>query len=181
MLLIFIVREKKSLFEKRKKSLKKEEKMAFSCEILFEKNPKRVFYTGRSLYGSIRITLKNDKNIRSIFVKINGAAITICKADNFGEDCLNDRLEIIGDTRLAAGIHEFPFQFKIPPQLPSSYEGEYGFIRYMVTVTVHISKNPQKEFEKRVTILRLTDLNDPDLQVNIEKCAIFSWVFRCFI
>lgn len=147
-------------------SSRETQKMAIKCEILFEKNPKRVFYAGRSLYGSIRLTLTNDKNVRGIFVKINGAAITICKADNFGEDCLNDRLEIIGDTRLAAGTHEFPFQFKLPTQLPSSYEGEYGFIRYTVTVSVEIPKIPHKEFEKRVTILRLTDLKDPDLQVN---------------
>lgn len=147
--------------------------MAIACEILFDKNPNRVFYTGRSLYGSIRITLKNDKNIRGIFVKINGAAITICKADNFGEDCLNDRLEIISDTRMAAGTHEFPYHFKIPAQLPSSYEGEYGFIRYTVTVSIEIPKHPRKEFEKRITILRLTDLKDPDLQVN-------SWKFFGF-
>lgn len=154
--------------------------MAISCEILFEKNPKRVFYTGRSLHGSIRITLKNDKHIRGIFVKINGAAITICKADNFGEDCLNDRLEIIGDTRLAAGTHEFPFQFKIPTQLPSSYEGEYGYIRYTVTVTVEMPKNPRKEFEKRITILRLTDLNDPELKVTNAKILELTGKCRPF-
>ncbi|XP_055306083.1 arrestin domain-containing protein 15-like [Sitodiplosis mosellana] len=153
--------------------------MGILCEILFDKNPKRIFYTGQSLHGSIRITLKNDKYVRGIFVKINGAAITICKADNFGEDCLNDRLEIIGDTRLAAGTHEFPFQFKIPTQLPSSYEGEYGFIRYMVTVSVDIPKIPRKEFEKRIIILRLTDLKDTELQRQVAVTGRFNPYFVC--
>lgn len=74
--------------------------MAISCDIFFDKNRHKVFYTGQSLYGLIRLTLKSDQNIRGIFVKINGAAITICRADNFGEDCLNDRMEVIGNVQL---------------------------------------------------------------------------------
>lgn len=146
--------------------------MTITCEILFDKNAKRVFYTGRSLYGSVRLILKNDQNIRGIFVKINGAAITICRADNFGEDCLNDRMEIIGETRLATGTHEFPFQFKIPQQLPSSYEGEYGFIRYTVIVSIERPSKSHKEFDKRITILRLTDLKDPELLVNLNRLFV---------
>lgn len=154
--------------------------MAILCEIFFDKNPKKVFYTGRSLYGSIRLTLKNDQNVRGIFVKINGAAITICRADNFGEDCLNDRIEIIGETRLAVGKHEFPFHFKIPVQLPSTYEGEYGFIRYTVTVSVEMPFQAIKEFEKRITILRLTDLKDPELQVIAHKLIGFGLFLKLF-
>lgn len=142
--------------------------MPISCEIIFEKNPNKVFYAGRSLHGSIRLTLTSDRNVRGIFVKIDGSAKTICKADNFGENCLNDRIEVISDTRLAIGTHEFRFRFRIPSKLPSSYEGEYGFIRYTVTVLIEIPKLPNIEYEKRITILRLTNLHDPDLQVKID-------------
>lgn len=139
--------------------------MTISCEILFERNPKAIFYAGSVLYGQLRLILKNDKNIRGIFAKINGASITICKAENFGEDFLKDRIEIIGESRLATGAHEFPFQFEIPTRAPSSYEGEYGFIRYTITILVALPKKQNKEFEKRIYILRLTDLKDPYLQV----------------
>lgn len=151
--------------------------MSISCNIFFDKNRQKVFYTGRSLHGLIRVTLQSDQNVRGIFVKINGAAITICRADNFGQDCFNDRMEVIGETRLAAGNHEFPFHFNIPAQLPCAYEGEYGFIRYTVTVSVEIPFQARKEFEKRVTILRLTDLNDPELQV-IAKIDAFLLLIK---
>ncbi|XP_031636735.1 arrestin domain-containing protein 1-like [Contarinia nasturtii] len=153
--------------------------MTISCEILFEKNSKAVFYAGRSLYGSIRLTLTNDENIRGIFVKINGAAITICKAENFGEDFLKDRIEIIGESRLATGAHEFPFQFEIPARIPSSFQGEYGFIRYTITISVVLPKLSTKEFEKRIFILRLTDLKDPDLQKQVTVSGSFNPYFVC--
>lgn len=41
-----------------------------------------------------------------------------------------------GDTELPAGVHSFPFTCALPPQLPSSFEGEFGYVRYTIKVTL---------------------------------------------
>ena len=38
--------------------------------------------------------------------------------------------------RLPPGAHEFPFEFSLPIDIPSSFEGKYGWIRYTITVWI---------------------------------------------
>lgn len=73
---------------------------------------------------------------------------------------------IPGESRLVIRKYKFPFQFLLPSQLPSSFEGEFGFIRYMVTVLIEIPFEPIKVLEEQVTIFRMITLNDADLQVS---------------
>ena len=40
------------------------------------------------------------------------------------------------ETELPAGAHSFPFTCALPPQLPSSFEGEFGHVRYTIKVTL---------------------------------------------
>lgn len=40
------------------------------------------------------------------------------------------------ETELPAGAHSFPFTCALPPQLPSSFEGEFGYVRYTIKVTL---------------------------------------------
>lgn len=39
---------------------------------------------------------------------------------------------------LAAGFHRFPFKFALPYSLPSSYEGEFGYVRYSCVGEVNV-------------------------------------------
>jgi hypothetical protein len=41
-----------------------------------------------------------------------------------------------GETELPAGAHSYPFSCALPPQLPCSFEGEFGYIRYTIKVTL---------------------------------------------
>lgn len=70
--------------------------MTAFCEIIFEQNPKKVFYTGQSVCGSVHLTLYNEQDVKAINVKINGAAITICHSSNIGKNCLTGDLEVLG-------------------------------------------------------------------------------------
>lgn len=40
------------------------------------------------------------------------------------------------ETELPAGSHTYNFTCALPPQLPSSFEGEYGYVRYTIKVTL---------------------------------------------
>lgn len=67
---------------------------------------------------------------------------------------------------LAARTYKLPFCFLLPVKIPSSFEGEFGFIRYTVTAVIDIPFQINKKSAERVTILKMIDWNDPDLQVN---------------
>lgn len=65
--------------------------------------------------------INNDKNIASTSENL---LISPIKKINFkNAKCREGR-------ELPAGLHEIPFSYTLPKTLPSSFEGEYGFIRY---------------------------------------------------
>lgn len=70
------------------------------------------------------------------------------------------------ETCLAVKTHRFPFQFKLPTKLPASFEGEFGYIRYTIRVVIEIPLQTNKELIKDITILKMIDSNDSQLEVN---------------
>lgn len=85
----------------------------------------------------------------------------------------------LGEQLLEAGTHKFPFRFKLPTQLPSSFDGEYGFIRYTVTVKVEYPTEPSQEIERRITIIKSQDVCHPDFQVFRNISTISTISLRC--
>lgn len=65
------------------------------------------------------------------------------------------------------GIHTYDFSCQLPSNLPTSFEGTYGCIRYKATVTLNIPIWPDKSFVEGFTIIKCFNLNDcsPDLRV----------------
>ena len=59
-------------------------------------------------------------------------------------------------TELSIGNHEFPFSFELPANIPSSFEGKHGHVRYKVTATID---DPKKKTEFFFTVLTPHDLN----------------------
>ena len=63
---------------------------------------------------------------------------------------------------LAAGNHVFPFSFVLPPNLPSSFEGQHGHIRYYIEAK--LDRSGFFTFDKRkkqfITINSICDLNN---------------------
>lgn len=75
--------------------------------------------------------------------------------------------------RLEAKTYQFPFQFKLPSQLPSSFEGEFGFIQYAVTISIDIPFQRLKEHVESIRILKMIETSNPELQVIQIKEGIF--------
>ena len=74
-----------------------------------------------------------------------------------------------GDSvRLEAGTHRYPFRFSLPSNVPSSYEGEYGYVRY----TAEAKMDRPWKFDhvtcSAFTVISLVDLNleQPEFRVN---------------
>lgn len=66
---------------------------------------------------------------------------------------------------MTAKIHRFPFQFKLPAELPVSFEGTYGYIRYKLTATIQSRLQANGVLIVPITILKTISGNDPELQV----------------
>lgn len=81
-----------------------------------------------------------------------------------------------GEIQLQPGSYHYSFQSYLPPQLPTSFEGDYGYIRYNACVVLDIPMWPDKEFETIFTVIKAINLNaDPTLRV------IYSFLFLLLI
>ena len=87
------------------------------------------------------------------------------------ETYFESRVYVFGngsDSQLGVGEHRFPFSFALPPQLPTSFEGEFGSVRYSARATLlHAKPQKVKEITAFFTVNSVLDLNTkPDLAVS---------------
>lgn len=74
----------------------------------------------------------------------------------------------IGESHLEVGEHVYPFNVSLPHQLPSTFNGEYGHVRYTAKVTIDIPWGKDKENETLFEVISPFNLNDePSLSVSI--------------
>ena len=79
------------------------------------------------------------------------------------EQYLNYSDILLATTELSEGNHQFPFSVPLESNIPSSFEGQHGHVRYKVTATID---DPQKKTEHFFTVLTPYDLNkNQDAQV----------------
>lgn len=119
-------------------------------EIKLEGNPAKVYFAGDLVKGRIFFGLDSDgKKARGVRVEMKGKAeVAFTKKKGFGknrrtryysdeETYFKELTYVIGDgtneTQIAAGEYEFPFQFQLPENIPSSFVGEHGRVAYSVT------------------------------------------------
>ena len=70
------------------------------------------------------------------------------------------------EIELPAGQHTYPFTCALPPTLPSSFEGEFGHIRYTIKVTLDRPWKFDQDTIKAFTVISAVDLNvNPRLKV----------------
>lgn len=68
---------------------------------------------------------------------------------------------------LPSGTHDYSFSCTLPRDLPSSFLGSHGHIKYNAIVVLRIPLWPDEKFEEKFDVLRPFDLNDhPSLRVN---------------
>jgi len=76
-------------------------------------------------------------------------------------------LNLGSDQTLSAGEHVYPFNYVLPVNLPSSFEGDYGHVRYSVKVVIDRPWKFDHEAKAIFTVVNPVDLNaDPNLIVN---------------
>lgn len=67
---------------------------------------------------------------------------------------------ITGEVVIQPGEYNYTFSCMLPVDLPTSVEGNTGYIRYSVIVNLDRPMWPDQEFEESFTVLKPVNLND---------------------
>ncbi|GFO20005.1 arrestin domain-containing protein 4-like [Plakobranchus ocellatus] len=105
------------------------------------------YQPGEIIRGVICVTLSKSTSIREITVKVYSEGNVSWKDPNEkvyqAQEIYVDSSKAVVDTtydleplRLPAGRHEFPLEYILPENVPSSYIGKYGNVTYTMKVTV---------------------------------------------
>ena len=147
--------------------------------IQFEK-PLKIFFSGEELRGRVVIDLSSQKNFRQIKLEIVGRgevhwteSRTVTRTDSDG----NSRSETVTDhyrssekyfhqefiiqqgPGLPPGQHVLPFSLILPSNLPSSFEGEHGSVRYYVKANIVRDWKWDHKVKQHIMVNGILDLN----------------------
>ena len=109
------------------------------------------YQPGEIVRGHVHLTTGRPAFVKSIYITIIGEGSvgwedeTTNQAFTAEETYVNVS-KVIVDTKdkkplsLNKGKHEFPFEYQLPENLPSSYIGKFGSITYLMKATTHGSR-----------------------------------------
>ncbi|XP_077296197.1 arrestin domain-containing protein 3 [Arctopsyche grandis] len=171
------------------------------CVITLDNNW-NTYYPGQTVNGKADFTFDKPKKVRGISVKFKGVAEVKwtttesirgtdgksknMSIDNTGsEEYFSISYYLLGnksgnDIEIPEGTHSYPFTCVLPPTLPSSFEGEFGFVRYTVKVTLDRPWKFDQETKMAFTVTSHLDLNSlPEyrnpIHMQMEKSFCCCW------
>nr|CAG4641027.1 EOG090X09LQ [Eulimnadia texana] len=135
-----------------------------------------VFFPGQIVSGYVHAIFPKKESYRSIAVKCEGKSEVEWSESSRGtgndnrreiyrssEQYFTQKIHIKGDesqnNEIEAGEYRFPFQFLLPLQLPPSFEGIHGNVRYIVKAKMDRPWAFDYEFKKAFTVNAIVDLN----------------------
>ncbi len=106
-----------------------------------------VFYPGSRVQGTAVVTVDKRKKYNNILVFLDGRAQVLWTEDDKNQVIRRTNLvkyaEMVSvvwtsenspSVCLPVGVHTFPFDFQLPHNIPHSFEGQFGQVRYEVGV-----------------------------------------------
>ncbi|XP_077295435.1 arrestin domain-containing protein 2-like [Arctopsyche grandis] len=145
------------------------------CSIIFNNRSQNVYYNGENVSGFVSLVLDKKKKCQALTVRVSGE--TNCKwMENYGSGKTKRQTEFTGreiyldfnmdlispqanneQVELMAGKHDYGFSFILPQNLPSSFEGTYGCVRYTMQV-IYKRLNYPDQFYK-IAFMVITNIN----------------------
>ncbi|GLH03699.1 Uncharacterized protein GBIM_09565 [Gryllus bimaculatus] len=158
-------------------------------EIKFD-NPACIYYAGQLVSGRVTLITTKEKKIRGICLRVKGEAEvkwtesrrvtrngkSHTEHDHYSAHELYAQMEVWlvgashGDMMLPPGEHIYPFSYTLPQNIPSSFEGSRGHVRY--TVKVKVDRPWRFDYDCKVafTVLTPLDLNfEPNMQEPVQN------------
>ncbi|KAB7496961.1 hypothetical protein Anas_04044 [Armadillidium nasatum] len=112
--------------------------MSKNIRIIFDNKRKR-FLPGDIIVGKVIILAKKDIKCKGLNVTLHGFCSNNFKSKTLSEgsyfnsknDCYNSVLPLIQGSKLVrVGHHTFNFRYRLPQDIPPSFESQWGFIRH---------------------------------------------------
>jgi len=143
-------------------------------------SPSTIFYAGQMLHGKVVIELSESKKMSAVRLKVFGKGKVhfttqrdVRVRDSRGhmrteketidhwanEEYMDHETILFGGDHLGPGLHEFPFDYMIPPNVPTSFEGDYGCIRYTIQAEIVRNWLWNHRAKMNITVISILDLN----------------------
>ena len=84
------------------------------------------------------------------------------------------------DLFLEVGDYSYPFEISLPPDLPASFEHQFGQIRYSITATINIPWAFDKHTQKTFSVISNVNLNTLNPVVKKSYGVSGTKVFCCW-
>lgn len=161
-------------------------------DIVFERT-NNLYYSGQDVSGYLMIHLKGTLKISVVSISLVGVGRTSWRdiqSDKIFEstetyiDKSLDMTSMIPATVLNPGDFKISFSFQLPKNLPSSYEGDYGYVRYKVSTSIQFGIAPGSQSLtsfKSLTVLESVSVNDLIKNPEGGICREGSFDFGCFL
>ncbi|CAG5123270.1 unnamed protein product [Candidula unifasciata] len=134
-------------------------------------NTNSIYIAGQVISGSVVIKLAKETWINNISIKFHGRAKSKWVVPNGDTSKRYQATEVYIDSEYQLfkcrdqndiqppGMHVYPFDFTLPPEVPSSFEGRRGFVRYQCIVTMDRGWKGVIQIEQDLTVIRHLDLS----------------------
>ena len=135
----------------------------------------QTYYPGTAVTGSLLLEVDKPKSYKQIMVQLSGRSFVrwrvftgLTSGYNISLEPYFDSVAPLWDSRqspdgkLPPGQYNWPFSFVIPPSVPSSFEGKFGNIRYMLVgriVTGVLKQN--HDIMALIPVQQLVKITDP--------------------
>ncbi|KAM3724734.1 Arrestin domain-containing protein [Dirofilaria immitis] len=164
-------------------------------------NAESAYFAGQEVSGKVVIENSEPKKINEILLELKGRAKTYwtkhsgksrvhcsqaepyfceqfntCYTHRFTQTTSDNKKERI----LPYGKHEIPFSFTLPKTLPTSFEGEFGFIRYTCKAICERPWDVDIISKRAFTVIGIEDINqDPEAMEPACETECISSVKHC--
>uniref|UniRef100_A0A0L8H2D9 Arrestin C-terminal-like domain-containing protein n=1 Tax=Octopus bimaculoides TaxID=37653 RepID=A0A0L8H2D9_OCTBM len=146
-------------------------------------NPSRVYYGGQRLNGFVQIVLNEPMKVRGVRLELKGESrvhwterhstgsgknrSTTTRHYSAHENYFDYTVILYGSgpvmganqVILNGGEHHYPFEFMLPYNIPSSYEGGTGYVRYYVKAIMDKPWKFDHKCKVPFTVITVLDLN----------------------
>ncbi|CAB3238734.1 unnamed protein product [Arctia plantaginis] len=124
--------------------------MGLGYQIILTQNKDGIFRSGETVYGVLRCVINKPKKYQFINVSLKGIgkcswteSCVLSKSNHstfyHGKEkyvSLHKTLLPKIENSMLAGVHDLPFQFQLPPDLPSSFKDKICKIKYKVVAEI---------------------------------------------
>ncbi|CAI8004666.1 Arrestin domain-containing protein 4 [Geodia barretti] len=148
-----------------------------SPKLRIQLSSNKVYHPGSTVTGSLLLDVDEAKSYKQILVQLSGRSYVHWRESSgqSSRNCISlepyfDSVAPLWDSRqspdgkLPPGQYNWPFSFVIPPSVPSSFEGKFGNIRYMLVgriVTGALKYN--HDVMALIPVQQLVQITDPRL------------------